>query len=523
MKAILLKKSPFRFFYVFVLGILLTFQAQAIELPCSNIHEFVFSNDHESVHIQDGENYVSEDLPNGFYVEAVTGHVGSVKFTVTNLDTGQTYQIIENLEPYTYPAGGDAWNLGSGNFRVKAVVYKFNFALGSICDSETIEFSLDAEETCDAEAGTLTADASNVTLDANGTATISATANGDSNVPDGYSTVYVLTQGEGLVIVNAGAEPSFEVTEAGNYTIHTLVYDADTLDLGIVELGVTTGFNVNELLIQGGGMICASLDVAGAPVMVEAEAVCEVDAGTLYSSHPISCIDSNGVATLSAEVDNAPIIPDGYEQLYVLTRAFSLVILDVSGTPEFEVSHPGFYRIHSLVYDPNTLDLSIVELGVTTGFDVVSLLEQGGGEICASLDVHGAVNLVLPEWICGFFNSYYSAEMANEGNLIAGLMDTFGSYEALEESLSDQSLSIKTFPNPAVNELNLLADIVGDEIMIISLIDVTGRTINSIEIDGASINSYGMRINLTNYSSGTYLMRFKSNYRDVTKKLIIQK
>ncbi|MBK6543201.1 MAG: hypothetical protein IPG10_18330 [Flavobacteriales bacterium] len=54
------------------------------------------------------------------------------------------------------------------------------------------------------------------------------------------------------------------MTEDGLYTIHTLVYDPNTLDLTIVELGVTTGFDVNGLLVQGGGAICASLDVAGA-------------------------------------------------------------------------------------------------------------------------------------------------------------------------------------------------------------------------------------------------------------------
>ncbi|MBK6543655.1 MAG: hypothetical protein IPG10_20840 [Flavobacteriales bacterium] len=54
----------------------------------------------------------------------------------------------------------------------------------------------------------------------NGAATLTATANGDANVPAGYSTVYVLTQA-GLTIVNAGAAPSFDVTEDGLYTIHT--------------------------------------------------------------------------------------------------------------------------------------------------------------------------------------------------------------------------------------------------------------------------------------------------------------
>ncbi|MBK9401639.1 MAG: hypothetical protein IPN36_12510 [Bacteroidetes bacterium] len=63
----------------------------------------------------------------------------------------------------------------------------------------------------------------------------------------------------------------------GIYTIHTLVYDPSTLNLGIVVPGTTTGFDVNALLIQGGGSICASLDVTGAPVIVN-----DPDAGTPY-------------------------------------------------------------------------------------------------------------------------------------------------------------------------------------------------------------------------------------------------
>ena len=58
-----------------------------------------------------------------------------------------------------------------------------------------------------------------------------------------------LLEGEGLVIVNAGGEPAFEVAEAGDYTIHTLVYDPAVLDLGVVVPGVTTGFDVNGLLV----------------------------------------------------------------------------------------------------------------------------------------------------------------------------------------------------------------------------------------------------------------------------------
>jgi hypothetical protein len=120
---------------------------------------------------------------------------------------------------------------------------------------------------CDADAGTLTANFETSCL-TGGIAVIRATPNEDSVVPDGFVTVYVLTFGEELVIVQVGEESSFEVDLAGDYTVHTLVYDPLTLDLGVVEIGVTTGFDVNALLIQGGGTICASLDVTGASTTV---------------------------------------------------------------------------------------------------------------------------------------------------------------------------------------------------------------------------------------------------------------
>ncbi|MBK9401050.1 MAG: hypothetical protein IPN36_09385 [Bacteroidetes bacterium] len=79
------------------------------------------------------------------------------------------------------------------------------------------------------------------------------------------------------------ATPSFTVTSGGLYNIHTLVYDS-TLDLGIVVPGTTTGFDVNGLLVQGGGSICASLDVAGAQFNVT-----NPDAGTLTAVNATIC------------------------------------------------------------------------------------------------------------------------------------------------------------------------------------------------------------------------------------------
>ena len=258
---------------------------------------------------------------------------------------------------------------------------------GDICASLDVAgapVSIDVE---DPDSGTLTADASQVNVCQSDMATISATADGNENVPTGYEILYVLTEGPGLVIVDANETPEFTV-EPGEYTIHTLVYDPSSLDLSIIQFGVTTGFDVNSLLVQGGGDICASLDVAGAPITVMSE---DPQSGTLtlFGDSPV-VVCGEDMADIRAIPDGNENVPAGYEVIYVLTEGVELVITNVNASPEFTVPAPGEYTIHTLVYDPSTLDLSIINLGVTTGFDVNGLLAQGGGEICASLDVAGA-------------------------------------------------------------------------------------------------------------------------------------
>ncbi|WP_345275924.1 hypothetical protein, partial [Litoribaculum gwangyangense] len=138
---------------------------------CGTIEGFEFTNGHESVSLVDSGLYAVSDLPGKFYINTkVKGASQSVKYIVENLDTGKKYSIIENRLPYTFPAGNAAWNLGEGRFKLTAILYKFDFGLGH-CESKSIIFTL-GNETCSADAGTLTADSETVVL-ANGSAMIS--------------------------------------------------------------------------------------------------------------------------------------------------------------------------------------------------------------------------------------------------------------------------------------------------------------------------------------------------------------
>ncbi len=90
-----------------------------------------------------------------------------------------------------------------------------------------------------------------------------------------------------------------------------------------------------------------------------------------------------------ASANVTPVVPNGYEQIFVLTSGTDLVIEAVDEDPVFTVDQEGLFTIHTLVYNPLTLDLSIINFGTTTAFDVNSLLIQGGGQICAALDIAG--------------------------------------------------------------------------------------------------------------------------------------
>jgi len=314
---------------------------------------------------------------------------GVPEFDVTAVGSYTVHTLVYD------PATLDTASIVLGSTTAQDVAAVLLQGGGTVCGSlDLIGVTIDAIIClpCDADAGTITADEAEVCLVA-GSAMISATPDGNSVVPFGYGMVYVLTQGPGLVIVDAAITPDFEVTVAGGYAIHTFVYEANTFDLGSIDFDVTTASDVDTMLVQGGGVICASLDMTGAAIAVNDCIICEANAGTLTADTNAVCLLA-GSADISATADGNSVVPPGYETIYVLTQGFGLVIVGVDANPSFTVTAQGTYTIHTLVYDTLTLDLGIVEIGVTTGFNVNALLIQGGGTICGSLDVTGAAIVV---------------------------------------------------------------------------------------------------------------------------------
>jgi len=122
---------------------------------------------------------------------------------------------------------------------------------------------------------------------------------------------------------------------------------------------------------------------------------CPAEGGTLTADATPVCL-SSGSADISATEATAPVVPAGYSVLYVLTSNPGLIIEAVNATPEFTVTAGGEYTIHTLVYNPATLDLSVVVFGTTAAQDVLDIV--GTNDICAALDVTGApITVNAPE------------------------------------------------------------------------------------------------------------------------------
>ena len=314
---------------------------------------------------------------NGLIIESVNS---TPTFTVTSLDVHRIHSLVydpNTLDLVQY-SGGDAsvydlytliWNGLCAGLNVSGAPFKVY-----VC-----------EPTCTASAGTISSNNPDICL-TEGSAELSATAVGGLEVPPGYSTLYVLTRGTGLVIQAVGTDPEFTVTSAGLFTIHTLVYDPTTLDLSTVVPGQTTGFDVNALLQQGGGTICASLDVAGAEFQVAdcGPPPCPAEAGSLTETTTATCLE-NGSAIISAAPNGDAFIPFGFEILYLLGEGLEGTVLATNNTGTFTINGVATYTINLLVYNPATFDPGSIQIGVTTALSILQSTVDAGGTLCADL------------------------------------------------------------------------------------------------------------------------------------------
>ncbi len=243
-----------------------------------------------------------------------------------------------------------------------------------------------ATSACDAAAGNLIPVEANVCYAGSAT-TIAAMPSGNAHVPAGFETDYLLFSSSGVVLQRS-TTPQFTSLYVGGFTIHALVYDPTTFDPTGILLGQATIGSINEQFVQGGGIICASLDITGAAISVEN--CCTANAGTLHPMVAQVCFEEDSLITISAMGDGNAVVPTGSTITYLLCTGATHLIQGTSDTASFVVSATGTYTIHAVVHDTVALPLDTLQPGLTTLDMLNDHFTVGGGPLCGALSAVGA-------------------------------------------------------------------------------------------------------------------------------------
>ena len=125
---------------------------------------------------------------------------------------------------------------------------------------------------------------------------------------------------------------------------------------------------------------------------------CDVTAEAGRMEYPATsegCLDMMGsTVTLTGVPTGAAVVPAGYVLGYILTEGVDYGVVMVGPTPTFIVDVPGWFTIHPIVYDPNTLDLN--SLTSSTIFEIEDLLANDPC-ICGDVD---KVGVELGSYFC---------------------------------------------------------------------------------------------------------------------------
>ena len=117
--------------------------------------------------------------------------------------------------------------------------------------------------------------------------------------------------------------------------------------------------------------------------------ICGASAGTVALTATTVTLQ-NSAAVIQGQPTADSKSPSGFFTTYVITKGDSLTIIGANPTNYFTVNSTGTYRVHVLIFDPNTLNLSKIQFGTTTASQISALLTQEGGTVCGSFNLTGS-------------------------------------------------------------------------------------------------------------------------------------
>ena len=252
-------------------------------------------------------------------------------------------------------------------------------------DTEGVKFQV---LPCEVSAALLTYPTSTTLI--GGSRLLSASLSGNHTLQPGYTARYILTEGSAQTIVEIQSVPAFTLTQTGNYSIHSLVYDSiplspNFLDLAFIDPGTSTLDDIRIAIQQE--QVCAVLGEQAESTEVDS---CNVYAGMVQMDQD-SLELGGGPVTVSGTPDGNASLPEGFVLGYLLTADRGGLIHGAGNAAVFDVAFPGDFSIHSIAYqpDPNSadyFDFSAIDSGITKLSDILHILDSMG--ICADMQIN---------------------------------------------------------------------------------------------------------------------------------------
>lgn len=462
------------------------------ETTCSQIVGYEFSNFADAtVAIVDGADYDLDNLPTDFNINLLTsGDLESAFFTLTNLDTGEVFTKTENAIPYTYPgATNSVWSHGCGTFKICASIFQENYASGTACDNTCVTFTINCEEPCGAiDAFAFSNGSDDLTITEGETYNV-------ADLPTGFAIATLITgasQSVSTTVTNVTTGTSVVVTD------NTLPYSYPTAAAWDLEAG---SYQIVSQLFSEDNASGTQCDTQSISFTLVDVLVCEATfAGTSTLSSGLAIVIPGVTSTVTVNLNNDAILPDGYSLATVITKGDDLTIEGYSENLVLDVPEAGgFYKVHTLAYNPTTFDLDDLTLGTSTANDILDLIANN--QICADLDAVGSQLMVI---VTG--STDRNSDLA---------IDQVKGNQDIEAHLS---ADIRLFPNPVVTQLNVNVDLLKNEILNYAMIDVNGKQI----LSGQLSNNSNV-INTSNLAAGFYILKLNSEVRQLTKKIMVRK
>ncbi|WP_299229296.1 T9SS type A sorting domain-containing protein, partial [uncultured Psychroserpens sp.] len=357
------------------------------------------------------------------------------------------------------------------------------------------------ELACLADAGTLTADAGPVDLAGNPSVEISATPDGNINIPDGFDSVFVLTTGSDLELIDANFNDAvFTVSAEGLYTIHTLVYDPNTLDPGSLPFdGSVTGFDVLDIIEEND--LCASLDAAGAPIEVVNIVVPDND--LCADATPIACGDTvNGSTEFATNDDTLPNCDDDVSEgpgvWYVLTGTGDVLFATAS-------TAGSNFDTKLAVYEGSCDDL------ICVGSD-----DDGGPGITSEVSFLSEPGVNYYIYVTGFVG------FGNEsGDYTLSVTCDQLNRQAQVSQEEDLKIDFRAYPVPFHNEVTISYAFNFETDVKIEFFDTKGLLVLSQSNDRYVVGSTGRtKFDLSRTSNQVFYVKLTTNNGTVTKKIV---